>query len=49
MVLILFALNQIIHDVQRSSRGMVSGASNQLYNQEFLQNNLILVLNSVGQ
>jgi len=41
MVLILIALNQIIYDVQRSSRGTVSIASNQSYNQEFLQNNLI--------
>lgn len=45
----LIALNQIIYDVQRSSHGMVSGASNQSYNQEFLQNNLILTLNSEGQ
>jgi hypothetical protein len=46
----LIALNHIIYDVQRFSHDTVSGVSNQSYNQEFLQNNLILILiNSIGQ
>jgi hypothetical protein len=48
-MVLLVALNEIIHDVQRSSHGMVIGMSNQLYNKEFLQITLILIVNSVGQ